>query len=199
MKMNYNPNLNICTNLKIFPHNSKSKKKKAQAYLLGGFMLVIVLSLFIVSQTHKNIATEKIYVTDNIADEFKTAVNAFFVQNNSVEYINSGLNNHSSLMENFVRSKSYGFEAYYLVMMPDNSVIFGNYFDQNINNVIISINGEILSESISSKSSKIFYFNNSNSNTININYSFSANSKNFGKNSTIQNAFFFLQKVISPF
>ncbi|MCK5476950.1 MAG: hypothetical protein KAI55_03445 [Candidatus Aenigmarchaeota archaeon] len=192
MKIKYNSDLNRYANSKILPLDSKSKKKKAQAYLLGGFMLVIVLSLFIVSQTHKNISTEKTYIMENIAGEFKTAINAFFIQNNSIEYIDSGLNNHSLLAENFAKSKAYEFQAYYLVMLPDNNVVFGNYFDQNIDNVTIFINDESLSDSISSKSSRIFYFNVSNSNTIDLNYSFSVNSKNFEKNTTIQNALFYV-------
>ena len=169
--------------------------KKAQMYLAGGFMLFIVLSLFIVSHIYRNIIIVPDYMPQNIASEFQRSLNALFIENNSITYINSGLDDYSLLIGNFTKSKAYGLRAYYVVVMPNVSVIFGNYFNETIANVSISVNNETLSQSMPPRTSQVFYFNASGSDILNLTYSFFADSKTFEKNKTIQNTMFYVHWI----
>ncbi|RLG14174.1 MAG: hypothetical protein DRN66_02720 [Candidatus Nanohalarchaeota archaeon] len=168
------------------------KAKKSQAYLLGGFLLFIVLALFIMSQTYRENISTKDYLPKNIETEFQRSLTAFFIINNSVGYIDCGMNNYSLLAGNFIKSKGYALESYYIVLMPNVSVIFGNYFNESINNVSISINSETISRSVASKTSSIFYFNNSEEDILNFSYNFSINSLTFEKSKKIRNSLFYV-------
>ena len=134
----------------------KHKSKKSQAYLLGGFLLLVALSLFILNQTYRDIISTKDFMLKNIETEFQRALTSFFLINNSAEYIDCGMNNYSVLAKNFAKLKGCSFESYYIIIMPNVSVIFGNYLDENINNINISLNSETILRSVASKTSSIF-------------------------------------------
>ena len=168
------------------------KAKKGQAYLLGGFLLFMVLAFFIISQTYRETISTKDYLPKNIETEFQRSLTAFFQVNDSVRYIDCGMNDYSLLAGNFTKSKGYALESYYIVLMPNVSVIFGNYFNESINNVSISINSETIFRSVASKTSSIFYFNNSGEDILNFSCNFSINSLTFEKSKKIRNSLFYI-------
>ena len=166
----------------------KTMEKKSQAYLLGGFMLFIILFLFIISKNNPNSNIEmQNYVAKNIANEFIDSLNAFFLKNNNIDYTNSGMAKYCVVAQNFSKSESLHLNAYYVIIVPNTGVIFGNYLGENLYNVSFSINNETIVKPVLNENNIIFYFNETKNNSINYEYCFNTSLGDFKKSKTIQN------------